>query len=183
MKHRLILGFISICFIILNANAQEIDVDIFGLTYHIDGGASYADAPRGLDSRGQWVYNPGFGLSYDFREDISQEGFSLILSVAYFQDCYDELFYYGGAGMRYRKYLENTDFMWEANLIGAQVNALNVRLMQRKTFLIPAYSLGIGYRFAKDYLIKANFTYVPATTDVSAISSSDLIFMQMSLCF
>jgi hypothetical protein len=182
MKHTLIVGFISICFMILNANARELDIDLYGLSYHIDGDKAYPYSPRRLDNKGQTVYNPGLGISYDFRKNITEEGFAPMLTVAYFQDCFDEPFYYGGGGVRYRNYIDYTSFMWEVNIVGLGVNAFNSMTGLRKTFYIPAGNVGIGYKFSKKYLIKANFAYVPGTS-TSAISSTDLIFMQISLGF
>ena len=88
---------ISIFIVVSGANAGEIDIDVYGLSYHLDATQAYAEAPRRLDSQGQWVFNPGIGVTYDFRDNISEEGFSPIVAVGYFQDCADYPFYFAGS--------------------------------------------------------------------------------------
>ena len=110
-KKSLVAGLLSAFLMVGSANAGEIDIDVYGLSYHLDATEAYAEAPRGLDDKGQWVFNPGIGVTYDFRDNISVEGFSPIVAVGYFQDCADYPFYFAGAGVRYRNYIDGTNLI------------------------------------------------------------------------
>ena len=65
---RIVFGF----FLSQFASAGVVDVDGFGLSVHL--GASYAEAPLRFDSRGVYVFNPGVGIGYDFRESAMTSG-------------------------------------------------------------------------------------------------------------
>ncbi|WP_321779380.1 hypothetical protein [Sulfurimonas sp.] len=174
---------ISIFIVVSGANAGEIDIDVYGLSYHLDATQAYAEAPRRLDSQGQWVFNPGIGVTYDFRDNISEEGFSPIVAVGYFQDCADYPFYFAGAGIRYRNYIDDTNFMWEVNVAGAMLSGVDWDFETRDQYFTPTANIGFGYKLSEDYLIKANFSYIPADDSASGTAGTDLIFMQVSLGF
>ena len=97
--------------------AVEIDVDFFGFTYHFDKSGVKTDAPNRLDESGQWVFNPGVGLGYDFRKSIKNEGFSPVTLVGFFQNCANSPFFFSGGGLRYRK-LVFKKLSWELNALG-----------------------------------------------------------------
>jgi len=168
--------------------AGEVDIILNGLSYHLDADEGYIEAPNKLDDKAQWVFNGGVGLSYDFRKNISTDGFSPYLTASWFQDCSDTPFYYAGAGVRYRKYL-TTNFMMEFNAAGAIANGAvydeftGLVTDERETTFLPVANIGIGYKITSDYLVKANFTYVPENDDVGGTSGTDLIYMQVSFCF
>ena len=81
------------------SSAGVLDIDTFGLSIHLDG--SYNKAPLRLDSEGEFVFNPGIGLGYDFRENAVKSGFSPIVKAGSFADCNAVLIYYTTAGIRY----------------------------------------------------------------------------------
>ena len=167
----------------LNANAGEISIDKYGLSYHLNAKEAFSGAPRGLDDEGQWVYNPGIGITYDFREDISAEGFSPIVTGAWFQDCADYPYYFVGAGIRYRNYIDGTKFMIEGQISGAIANGADWDTDERETYFMPVGNVGVGYKITNDYLLKANFAYVPANDSASGTAGTDIIFMHISLAF
>ena len=183
IKHTLIAGLLSALLMVGSANAGEIDIDVYGLSYHLDATEAYSEAPRGLDDQGQWVFNPGIGVTYDFRENISEEGFSPFVAVGYFKDCADYPFYFAGAGVRYRNYIDGTNLMWEVNVAGAMLNGADWDFDTRATYFIPTANIGFGYKLNEDYLIKANFSYIPANDEATGTAGTDLIFMQVSLGF
>src|SRR5215510_3799227 len=90
-----------LCLAARSAAADVGSVEAFGLSVHL--GASYEDAPRGLDADGVYVFNPGLGLEWDFRDRVSASGFSPIVWAGWFQDCDDRAFYGALGGVRYRR--------------------------------------------------------------------------------
>jgi len=169
-------------------SAGEIDVEFNGLSYHLDSTQGYVDSPTKLDSKAQWVFNGGLGITYDFRKNISTDGFSPFVSVSWFQDCSNTPFYYVGGGARYRKYITD-DFMMEFNVAGAIANGAvysditGLVTDERETTFLPVANIGFGYKLSKKYLLKTNFTYVPENDSVGGTSGTNLIFMQVSLGF
>jgi len=183
-----VLGAIVASVVAISSHAGEIDVIVNGLSYHLDSSQGYVEAPNKLDDKAQWVFNPGIGLSYDFRKNISEDGFSPYLTASWFQDCSNTPFYYAGGGVRYRKYL-TTNFMMEFNVAGAVANGAvyddftGLVTDERETTFLPVANIGIGYKITSDYLVKTNFTYVPENDNVGGTSGTDLIYMQVSFCF
>jgi hypothetical protein len=164
-----------------NSNAREIDIDLYGLSYHIDGSRAWPSAPKRLDARGQTVINPGIGITYDFREDISENGFSTILVAGYIVDCNDEAFYFSGVAGRYKRFIGDTNFIWEVNAGAIRLHGYAWQNNGvKKTYYFPIANGGIGYKLDEDYIIKMNFSYIP---EDKANYTSDLIFMQIGLAF
>ena len=105
-------------------SAGEINVNIYGLSYHLKADQAYKNAPRSaFNSDGEYVYNPGIGIEYDFRNK-GEMGWSVFTTASWFQDCADYPFYFVGVGARYKNYFFNSShWFWEANLAGAVANA------------------------------------------------------------
>jgi hypothetical protein len=71
-----ILIYLALCMSLMFPNliyAEHFELDIYGLSYHLVG-EGYRDAPRGLDDKAAWVFNPGIGITYDWRENYDDEG-------------------------------------------------------------------------------------------------------------
>ena len=116
-----ILGF-SLFFSTQAFSAGVLEADGFGLSIHLN--SSYAGAPRRLDSRGIYVFNPGVGLGYDFKENAMTSGFSPIVKAGFFQDCNTMPVYYSTAGVRYA-YIFAEDYTVGASVSVGLVNGQN----------------------------------------------------------
>jgi len=95
----------------------EVDLDMFGLTDHLQKKGAVYNAPLKLDKDGVKVFNPGLGLGYDFRHDIHAQGLSAIVHGGMFENCNNHPFSFAGAGGRYRKYFYKNNF-FETNVLG-----------------------------------------------------------------
>jgi hypothetical protein len=100
MKH-LGVGMVAVAVLVMPriAAADVASVETFGLSAHL--GTSYTKAPRRLDSDGVYVFNPGLGIAWDFRDHVSQRGFAPTVGVGWWQDCADRAVFAIGAGVRY----------------------------------------------------------------------------------
>jgi hypothetical protein len=142
------------------ATAGEININIYGMSYHFKKSEAYHNAPRSLfASDGQYVGNPGLGIEYDFRKK-GRMGWSGFVTGAWFQDCADYPFYFAGGGVRYKNYFFNSNhWFWEGNLIGAVANAEdwdidengNAVSYGRETTFLPVANLAVGYQFKKKF--------------------------------
>ena len=173
------------------ATAGEININIYGLSYHLKKDQAYHNAPRSaFGSDGQWVYNPGIGIEYDFRNK-GEMGWSVFTTASWFQDCADYPFYFVGVGGRYRNHLFGSKhWFWEANLAGAVANAEDWDVVDgeavsygRETTFLPVASLGIGYQFDNKQFIKYQITYVPENNNIGGTSGTDLLFMWLTYGF
>ena len=173
------------------ATAGEININIYGLSYHLKKSEAYHNAPRSaFGSDGQWVYNPGIGIEYDFRNK-GEMGWSVFTTASWFQDCADYPFYFVGLGARYRNHLfSSKHWFWEANLAGAVANAEDWDVVDgeavsygRETTFLPVASLGIGYQFDNKQFIKYQITYVPENNNIGGTSGTDLLFMWLTYGF
>ena len=177
------------------ASAGEININIYGLSYHLKKDQAYYNAPRSMfGSDGQYVYNPGVGIEYDFRTKGSM-GWSVFTTASWFQDCADYPFYFVGAGVRYRNhFFSSNHWFWEANLAGAVANAedwdtvgsgSNEQVIDygRETTFLPVASVGFGYQFDNKQFIKYEATFVPENNSVGGTSGTSLIFMWLTYGF
>jgi hypothetical protein len=181
--------FVLTLFMVVNASAGEINLNIYGLSYHLNKDEAYHNAPRSVfNSDGQYVYNPGVGIEYDFRNK-GEMGWSVFTTLSWFQDCADYAFYYAGAGVRYKNYIFGHWF-WEANLAGAVANAEDWDVINgqavgygRETTFLPVASLGFGYQFENKQFIKYEATFVPENDNIGGTSGTSLIFMWLTYGF
>ena len=175
----------------VSANAGEFAINIYGLSYHFKKSEAYQNAPRSLfGSDGQYVYNPGVGIEYDFRNK-GEMGWSVFTTASWFQDCADYPFYFVGAGVRYRNHLFSNHWFWEANLAGAIANDEdwdvddNGNLLDygRETTFLPVASVGIGYQFDNKQFLKYEVTFVPENNNIGGTSGTSLLFMWLTYGF
>src|ERR1700691_753360 len=136
----LLLGLI---FVSLPCFAGEVDVDMFGFTYHLHRKGAVYDAPLKLDKPGVKVFNPGLGLGYDFRQDRHTEGFSAIVHGGMFENCDNHPFTFAGAGVRYRKYFYKKNF-FEANMLGVLSYGNDSQDKHYALAPLPYVNIGVG---------------------------------------
>jgi hypothetical protein len=173
------------------ANAGEINVNLYGASYHLKASEAYHNAPRSIGNEGQWVFNPGIGLEYDFRTKGST-GFSVFTGAGYFRDCGDYPFYFAELGVRYKNYFWNSNhWFWEVSLGGAYAvahdwdvdNNGNAVDYGTTTTGLPVGGIGFGYKFKNGNFLKYTLTYVPKNDDIGATGGTNLIFMWLTYGF
>lgn len=162
--------------------APLVEVDLLGFSFHLDRDRAYPMAPRGMDRYGQTVFNPGLGLGFDFKESLSDSGFSPLAKAGLFQDCDDRSIAYAGAGLRY-----STAF-WQRFLIGGSAslfltNGENWSTAQRRFILIPFPSLELGAVLWEGAAARLGISYAPKNSAISALSGTDLLFFASSVSF
>lgn len=160
-----------------DSSAGVLDVDTFGLSIHL--GGSYNQAPLRLDSNGVYVFNPGIGFGYDFRESAVTSGFSPIIKAGFFEDCNVIPLYYATAGIRY------TYFFSENYSIGASVsvglmNGQNWATQTRSFSFMPLPILEIGRRIYNKDVLKLGTVFAPNNSAMSATSGGGLLFIMLS---
>ena len=177
-------------------NAGEISLDAYGLSYHLKKEESYYNAPRSVgSSNGQWVFNPGAGIDYDFREKGSM-GFSGYLTAGYFKDCADYPFYFAGLGVKYRNYFYGSDSMfWSVQLAGAGAiledytttggynSTQTIIDYGQTTSFLPVGGLSLGYQFENKNYLSYTITYVPQNNNAGSTSGTNLLFMWLTFGF
>ena len=173
----IVLSFIVLFSI--NVYAGVLDFDFYGLSYHIDEEETYRQAPMKIDNNATWVYNPGFGIGYDFRESIEKGGFSPITRFSFFQDCADQTFIFGGGGVRYRKYLPK-NMTFEINFLGVLAYAKDWEDDEYYLTALPIVNFGIGHKFRK-HLVALLISYIPENNAISCTSGTDLLFFHLSV--
>lgn len=161
--------------------AGEVDINLFGLSYHFNKIGAYSGAPLKLDKNGMWVFNPGLGLGYDFRNSIKSEGFSPIVQGGIFQNCSVNPFYFGGAGVRYRKFIRGRLF-WEANALGMLTYSRDWDDERYKFSPLPYGNIGIGYDFGKN-LVTFSISYVPQNGSTGIGNDTSMLFINMAVSF
>ena len=173
----LLLGifFTTPCF------SGEVDLDMFGLTYHLHRKGAVQDAPLKLDRAGVKVFNPGLGLGYDFRQDIHTEGFSAIAHGGMFENCNNHPFSFIGAGARYRKYFYKNNFL-ETNVLGTLTYGNNSDDKHYKLAPTPYVNIGVGHDYGK-YLVTVYVSYIPKNSGSGITSSTDMIFLSTAVSF
>ena len=196
LKRSLVAIIAGVGFLIgSTANAGEISLDLYGLSYHLKKQESYYNAPRGIGGNGQWVFNPGAGIDYDFREKGSM-GFSGYTTLGYFQDCADYPFYFGGLGVKYRNYFYGSDSMfWSAQIAGAVASAEDWTTIGgynstqtdisngRNTIFLPVGGLSLGYQFENKNYLSYTVTYVPQNNNAGGTAGTNLLFMWLTFGF
>jgi hypothetical protein len=152
--------------------AGTFGVEMNGLSYHFS--EPPTGAPRKIDSNGVMVFNPGLGIDYDFRANALQGGFSGIVRSGFFQDCQDAFAIYGGAGVRYRKFLNQRYFIG-ASLLGGiystvsedevmsgpQNNVVSKGSPSRTIMPLIVPGIETGFNAFRKDIIKVNFSYAP----------------------
>ena len=83
------------------------EVVLPGISAHF--GPGIENAPRKIDDTGIFVFNPGIGGNYDFREVANTTGFSLLVSGVFFKDCQNRNMFSLGAGARGRLRSESSN--------------------------------------------------------------------------
>lgn len=161
--------------------AGEVDLDLFSFSYHFDKNGAKTDAPNRLDSSGQWVFNPGIGLGYDFRDSIKSEGFSPIVLGGFFMNCANTPFFFGGGGLRYRKFLAGRLF-WEANLLGILTYGNDWDQNKFEFAVMPFANTGVGYDFGKN-LVTLLVGFVPKDSGNTITNGTDMLFINMAVSF
>jgi len=174
----LLLGFASFSFPCL---AGEVDVDMFGLTYHLHRKGAVRDAPLKLDHAGVKVFNPGIGLGYDFRTDRHTDGFSAIVHGGLFENCNNHPFSFVGAGARYRKFFYKKYF-WETNVLGILSYGNDSDDKHYSLAPLPYANIGIGRDYGK-YLVTYFLSYIPKHSGSRITSQTDMLFMSIGVSF
>lgn len=174
----LLLGLVFFSFPCL---AGEVDVDMFGLTYHLHRKGAVYDAPLKLDKPGVKVFNPGLGLGYDFREDKTASGFSAVVHGGMFENCNNHPFTFAGAGARYRKYFSKKNFI-ETNVLAVLTYGNSTNDKRYSLTPMPYVNFGIGHDYGK-YLITYYLSYIPKDSGSSITSSTDMLFLSAAVSF
>ena len=181
--NKTIIAVIIVLFFSLGYNfcfAGEVDVDFFGMSFHFKKQGAYPGAENKLDKDGKWVFNPGLGLGYDFRNSIKTEGFSPIVHGGIFDNCSSNPFVFAGAGLRYRKFILGKLF-WEANALGVFTYNKDWDDKNYKARILPYGNMGIGYDFGKN-LVTFSFSYVPQNGG-SIGNDTDMLFLNLAVSF
>jgi len=161
--------------------AGEVDVDMFGFTYHLHRKGAVHDAPLKLDQAGVKVFNPGLGLGYDFRQDRNISGFSAIVHGGMFENCNNHPFSFAGAGARYRKYFYKNNF-FETNVMGVLTYGNN---SQDKRYILspmPYANIGIGHDYGK-FSVTYYLSYIPKGSGGGITSATDMLFLSVGVSF
>jgi len=169
---------VACLFIPTNIQASHIELDLYGLSYHL-AGEGYSDAPRGLDDKGAWVFSPGLGITYDFRKQIDQTGMSPMLTTGFFQDCDDRTFFFLGGGGRYRhKLSENWLLDLNYGLIFAYAQDWGTSTYYGT--MLPIGNIGISRRIGGRWWT-CRVTIAPENTGITATSGGSLLFANISV--
>ncbi len=161
--------------------AREVDVDAFGLTYHLNPKGYVHHAPLKLDEHGAFVFNPGLGLGYDFRDDRKTEGWSFVVHGGMFENCDNHPFSFAGAGGRYRKFFSKKNF-YEINLLAVGTYGNSSDDKKYSFAPTPYANIGIGHDYGK-YSITYYLSFIPKGSDGSITSSTSMLFASMAISF
>lgn len=170
-----------ICFslaISTTAFPAHLELDVYGLAYHLVG-EGYSDAPRRLDEKAAWVFNPGLGITCDFRKNSDDSGLSPLLISGYFQDCDDRPFYFLGSGGRYRYKISK---MMRVDLNFGWVYSIAQDWYEETYYgvFMPIGNLGLSTPlFGRWWTCR--LTFAPENTGITATSGGDLLFMNVSI--
>ncbi len=159
----------------------EVDLDWFGLTYHLHKKGAVYSAPLKLDRKGIAVFNPGVGIGYDFREDRRTNGFSPIIHAGVFENCINAPFTFAAAGLRYRKFINKTTFI-ETNVMAAITYGNDSG--DKRYFWNPApyANVGFGHDYGK-YSITYYLSYVPQGSGGNITDGTDMLFASAAISF
>lgn len=164
------LRYISLLLLLILPVDARFEVSIPGISVHFGSGADHA--PRKIDGGGIFVFNPGLGLAYDFRDEGNKSGFSFMVSGMYFLDCANRNMFVLGAGGRGRL-MVSENFSLDLNLLPS----LGV-IDGDKTFL-PVVTAGLNYHFTPTFSTGLTFAFVPAFND----QDSNLGFFVLNFAF
>jgi len=174
----LLLGFVLFSF---PCFAGEVDVDMFGFTYHLHRKGAVYGAPLKLDRAGVKVFNPGLGLGYDFRTDRHTEGISAVVHGGMFENCDNHPYSFAGAGARYRKFFYKENF-FEVNVLGVLTYGNDSNDKHYTLSPMPYANIGIGHDYGK-YLVTYYLSYIPKNSGGGITSSTDMLFLSVALSF
>ena len=181
------IWFLSFCLFVysLDITLGHVDVDLTGLSYHIGGSSTnpaHTGAPRKLDDNGVFVFNPGIGIGYDFRNHWHWKSLSPIVKGIYFKDCDNRGFFILGGGCRYRYFFSER--------ISADINAMvSIAWGQQwdkseyATSILPLILIGPNYHFKNEIILGANFTLAPRNTSFDATGSFWILFTTLQVSF
>lgn len=168
---------LSVSLFPLASSAGVLDIDAFGLSIHL--GKADSRAPLRLDSEGVYVFNPGIGVGYDFRENAMTSGFSPVLKAGAFGDCNVSPVYYATGGVRYA-YIFADDYSIGASVSVGLMNGQNWRTQARKFSFMPLPVFEIGRRIYNQDVLKLGAVYAPQNKAMSATAGGGLLFMMLS---
>lgn len=164
------IRYILACLMLVSVVSARVEVSIPGISVHFGKGPK--NAPRKLDEGGIFVFNPGIGLHYDFRDEANISGFSFIMGGVYFRDCADRNMFTLGAGGRGRLMVTN-NFSLDINVIPS------LGLIETKPVFLPVITAGLNYHFTPTFSTGLTFAFVPAFND----QQSNLGFFVLNLAF
>jgi len=167
--------FLSPCF------AGEVDVDMFGLTYHLQKSGAVRKAPLKLDDAGYVVFNPGLGLGYDFRDDRQTNGLSATIHGGMFENCDNHPYSFVAAGGRYRKYFNKNTF-FETNLMEALTYGNDTDDKHYKLAPTPYVNIGLGHDYGK-FSMTYYLSFIPKDSGGDITSSTAMLFLSAALSF
>ncbi len=165
-----------------NVFAGEIGILLPGLSYHIGADSSnpaYKKAPRKLDKNGAFVFNPGVGIGYDFRDKEDGSSLSLIMMGMTFKDCDNRSAYTTGIGGRYRHHM-NDNISLDADLYLALYSAQDWKTGEYNNSITPFPSIGMNYHFDQT-IVGVKTTFAPRNANHSSTASFNLIFAYLYL--
>lgn len=160
------------------ASAHVASLEAFGLSAHL--GSSYAAAPRALDSNGVYVFNPGLGLEWDFRDRGTARGFSPIGKAAWLQDCNDRPLYAGLVGVRYW-YVSSGGFLVGGSLSAGIGSGETWETGERATTFVVVPVFEIGHSIGSHYLARLGVVYVPPNGSMSATDNDGAFFYTVAV--
>ncbi len=150
--------------------SARFEVSIPGISVHFGQGADHA--PRKLDEKGIFVFNPGIGLAYDFHDEGNKSGFSFMVSGMYFLDCANRNMFVLGAGGRGRLMVSD-NFSLDLNLLPS------LGIIDRDKAFLPIVTAGMNYHFTPTFSTGLTFAFVPSFND----QESSLEFFVLNFAF
>lgn len=167
----------------LTGFGRSYELDLLGISYHLDPNGAYKGAPRGLDPNGQGVFNPGIGLGVTFlRNSVHDSGFFPSVKGGMFQDCDDRTLVYAGGGVKYLTPVAGM-FVVGGGLSLFIANGENWNTAERIFVLVPYPSVEAGVILADQHSLSLNISFAPGGSGISALSSSSLLFFTLSFSY
>jgi hypothetical protein len=150
---------------------------MYGVSYHINNN-TYKDAPNKIDDDAVFVYNPGIGIDYEFRDTIDTEGFAFLTKAGYMRDCNNLPVQFFGAGTKY-KTLISKKVAFESSFLLLNTRAKDWDTNEYNNVLMPLASIGTYYIFNSNSF-GLNMVYIPENTAITATSGTPLLFLYFS---